>query len=157
MNNTQHIQITLEPGAKMPARATEGAIGYDLCSNAFSFMLRPGERKLVPTGVHIALPHGMAGLVLPRSGRALREGLTCLNSPGLADPDYRGGLGVLLINLGAECVQVEPGDRIAQLVFVQCALPELVVTESLPETKRGESGWGSTGVADKGLQLVKGV
>src|SRR4051812_23129663 len=100
---------------------------------------------MVPTGVAIALPPGMAGLVLPRSGLAFRHGVTCVNSPGLVDPNYRGELCVILVNLGAEPFVAEAGDRIAQLLLVPFALPELVVVDALAETERGADGFGSSG------------
>jgi dUTP diphosphatase len=102
---------------------------------------------MVPTGVAIALPAGYAGLVLPRSGLAFRHGVTCVNSPGLVDPNYRGELCVILVNLGAEPFVAEAGDRIAQLLLVPFSMPELVVVDELPSggDDRGANGFGSSG------------
>jgi dUTP pyrophosphatase len=127
-------------------RTRPGDAAYDLsCVSAFSLL--PGERAMVPTGVAIALPPGYAGLVLPRSGLAFRHGVTCVNSPGLVDPNYRGELCVILVNLGAEPFVAEPGDRIAQLLLVPFSLPELVVVDELPSggDDRGANGFGSSG------------
>jgi dUTP pyrophosphatase len=125
-------------------RTRPGDAAFDLsCVEPFSLM--PGERALVPTGVAIALPDGYAGLVVPRSGLAFRHGVTCANAPGLVDPNYRGELMVVLVNLGAEPFVAEAGDRIAQLLLVSYALPELVVVDSLSDTERGADGFGSSG------------
>ena len=127
-------------------RTRPGDAAYDLaCVSAFSLL--PGERAMVPTGIAIALPPGMAGLVLPRSGLAFRHGVTCVNSPGLVDPNYRGELCVILVNLGSEPFVAEAGDRIAQLLLVPFALPELVVVDELPAggDDRGANGFGSSG------------
>jgi dUTP pyrophosphatase len=125
-------------------RTRPGDAAFDLsCLEAFSLL--PGERSMVRTGVAIALPDGYAGLVLPRSGLAYRHGVTCANSPGLVDPNYRGELMVILVNLGLEPFVAEAGDRIAQLLLVPYALPELTVVESLSDTERGASGFGSSG------------
>jgi dUTP pyrophosphatase len=125
-------------------RTRPGDAAFDLsCLEAFSLL--PGERAMVRTGVAIALPPGYAGLVLPRSGLAFRHGVTCANSPGLVDPNYRGELIVVLINLGGEAFVAEAGDRIAQLLLVPYTLPELTVVDSLSETERGADGFGSSG------------
>ena len=110
-------------------------------------MLAPGERAMVPTGVAVAIPPGMAGLVLPRSGLAIRHGISCVNAPGLVDPNYRGELRVILINHGTEVFEASAGDRIAQLLVVPCVAPELVVVDSLPDggDDRGANGFGSSG------------
>ena len=100
---------------------------------------------MVPTGVAVAIPPGMAGLVLPRSGLAFRHGISCVNAPGLVDPNYRGELMVILVNLGLEPFVAEAGDRIAQLLLVPYVLPELEVVSSLSETERGADGFGSSG------------
>jgi dUTP pyrophosphatase len=109
------------------------------------FVLRPGERALVPTGLALALPAGVAGLVLPRSGLAHRHGVTCANSPGLVDPNYRGELRVVLVNLGREIYRGHAGDRIAQLLLVPYWAPELRVVDRLPDSERGDAGFGSSG------------
>jgi len=136
----------LHPAARAPARTRSGDAGYDLaCVGAFS--LDPGERAMVPTGVAIALPPGMAGLVLPRSGLATKHGISCVNAPGLVDPNYRGELRVILINHGAVRFTAEAGDRIAQLLIVPFASPTAVVVDELPDggDDRGAGGFGSSG------------
>lgn len=127
-----------------PRRQTAAAAGLDLVAAA-TVTLAPGDRALIPTGVAIALPAGFEGQVRPRSGLALQHGLTCLNSPGTIDSDYRGEVRVLLINHGREAVTVERGWRIAQLVVapVVAATPTLVAV--LDDTARGQGGFGSTG------------
>ena len=128
----------------MPVRTRPGDAAFDLsCLHAFSLL--PGERAMVGTGVAIALPLGYAGLVLPRSGLAFRHGVTCVNSPGLVDPNYRGELAVILVNLGSEPFVAEAGDRIAQLLLVPFSLPDLEVVDALSETERGANGFGSSG------------
>ena len=107
--------------------------------------LEPGDRRLVPTGLAIAIPEGHAGLVLPRSGLAMQKGVTVLNAPGLIDSGYRGELQVLLINHGPAVVAIERGERIAQLVIQAVARAKLVEVERLPDSARGEGGFGSTG------------
>lgn len=107
--------------------------------------LAPGERSLVPTGIAVAIPEGFAGLVVPRSGLAARHGIGVANGPGLIDAGYRGEVKVILINHGAEPVQIERGERIAQLVIVPVSVTELVEVETLPDSQRGAGGFGSTG------------
>jgi dUTP pyrophosphatase len=138
------IPVTLTSEAKIPRYQSASAAGLDLCS-VVSFELQPMERKLVPTGVRVAIPHGFEGQVRPRSGLALKYGISMVNAPGTIDSDYRGEIGVLLINMGAEAVAFEQGDRIAQLVISPVIRAELVTVEILPDTERGESGFGSTG------------
>jgi len=128
----------------LPAYARAGDAGLDLRA-AQPLTLEPGERGVVPTGVRLAIPEGHAGLILPRSGLALKHGITVLNAPGLIDAGYRGEIQVLLINHGAEPVTLERGERIAQLVIQPVAQARLVETERLPESTRGETGFGSTG------------
>jgi dUTP pyrophosphatase len=136
----------LHPLARAPERARAGDAGYDLrCVEGFS--LAPGQRATVGTGVAIALPAGVAALVVPRSGLASRCGLSVVNGPGLIDPGYRGEIGVVLVNLGDETFAGEPGDRIAQLVLVPFLAPELRVVEELPASERGTGGFGSSGRA----------
>ena len=128
----------------LPAYATEGAAGLDLRADA-AVTLAPGERALVPTGLSIAIPPGYEGQVRPRSGLALREGVTCLNTPGTIDSDYRGEVSVILANLGQRPVSLARGDRIAQLVIAPVSRAELVESAELPKTARGEGGFGHTG------------
>jgi dUTP pyrophosphatase len=135
----------LRPEARAPSRAHEGDAGYDLHA-AEAAVLEPGGRASVGTGVAIALPDGCAGLVLPRSGLALRHGIALVNAPGLIDAGYRGELRVLLLNTDrSEAFGVSVGDRIAQLVVVRHEAPSLVEVESLDESARGAGGFGSSG------------
>ena len=130
-----------------PAYQSEGAVGLDLCAAISDDMtLAPGERRLVPTGVAVAIPEGFEGQVRPRSGLALRHGVTVLNAPGTVDPDYRGELKVLLINHGQAPFVIRRGDRVAQLVLCPVARAELVAVTTLDQTARGAGGYGSTGV-----------
>jgi dUTP pyrophosphatase len=128
----------------LPSHATDGAAGLDLRADA-PVSLAPGERALVPTGLVVAIPPGFEGQVRPRSGLALREGVTCLNSPGTIDSDYRGEVGVILANLGQRTVAIRRGDRIAQLVISRVERADLLEGSSLPPTGRGEGGFGHTG------------
>lgn len=146
------VRIQREPDAldlPLPVYATAGSAGLDLrAALEDDFVLDPGARTLVPTGIRIALPEGYEAQVRPRSGLALREGLTLLNSPGTIDSDYRSGIRVLLINLGQEPIRLKRGDRIAQLVVapvVRITWHEVSIG-LLPLTDRGEGGFGSTGV-----------
>jgi dUTP pyrophosphatase len=135
----------LDPGAIPPERAHDGDAGYDLHSVERA-TLAPGERVAVGTGIAVAIPEGHAGLVLPRSGLALKHGIALANAPGLIDAGYRGELRVLLLNTDREhAFEVEPGDRIAQLVVVKAESPELEEIEGFEETARGVGGFGSTG------------
>jgi dUTP pyrophosphatase len=138
------IPVTLSPDAKMPCYQTAEAAGMDLCT-AIEFELAPMERRLVPTGLRVAIPHGYEGQVRPRSGLALKHGVSMVNTPGTIDSDYRGEIGVLLINLGSEIVRFNQGDRIGQLVICPVARAELIPVAELPDTERGEGGFGSTG------------
>jgi dUTP pyrophosphatase len=134
----------LRPDARPPARTRPGDAGFDL-SAVEDFALAPGERAVVGTGVAIALPPGVAGLVVPRSGLAARHGISVVNGPGLVDPEYRGELRVILVNLGAEPFAGHAGDRIAQLLLVPFAAPAVRLVEELAATERGEDGFGSSG------------
>jgi dUTP pyrophosphatase len=140
-----HVRL-LRPGARPPARTRPGDAGYDL-RTAESFSLWPGERVTVPTGVAIALPAGVAGLVVPRSGLAASHGISVVNGPGLIDPNYRGELRVVLVNLGDARFEAAVGDRIAQLLLVPFATPDPCVVDALPPSgdDRGENGFGSSG------------
>jgi dUTP pyrophosphatase len=139
------IQL-LHPAAKAPVRTRAGDAAYDLsCVEAFS--LAPGERAMIPTGIAVAIPPGVAGLVLPRSGLAHRHGISCVNAPGLVDPNYRGELRVILVNHGDEPFHAAAGDRIAQLLLVPFWAPALRVVDELPDggDDRGPNGFGSSG------------
>ena len=140
-----HVRL-LREDASPPARTRAGDAGYDLrCLETVE--LAPGERRLVPTGFAVALPSGVAGLVTPRSGLALKHWITTLNAPGLIDPNYRGEVGVILHNAGSETWRAEAGDRIAQLLLVPFVAPEVAVVDELPPggDERGEGGFGSSG------------
>ena len=128
----------------LPAYATAGSAGLDLRADE-PFTLHPGERRLVPTGIAVQLPEGHEGQVRPRSGLALRHGVTTLNAPGTIDSDYAGEVGVILINHGQEPVHVERGERIAQLVVARYERVALREVEALDETARGAGGFGHTG------------
>ncbi|MCC6319396.1 MAG: dUTP diphosphatase [Gemmatimonadaceae bacterium] len=134
------------PDLPLPARQSADAAGYDVCSAEPDFTLAPLERRAVATGFAFALPPGMEMQVRPRSGLALRHGLSVPNAPGTIDPDYRGELKVILVNLGADPVLVRRGDRIAQLVFARFEAPVLGEVDALDDTVRGGGGFGSTGV-----------
>jgi dUTP pyrophosphatase len=136
--------LRLDPSLPLPQQAHRGDGGVDLRA-AEDVELQPGERALVPTGIAVAIPEGHAGLVTPRSGLAVRHGVTVLNGPGLVDAGYRGELKVALVNLGGARHLIERGERIAQLVVVAVAAVELVAVDSLPDSPRGEGGFGSTG------------
>ncbi len=129
-----------------PSYQSDGAAGLDLhAALQASRTLEPGERMLVPTGYAVALPEGYEGQVRPRSGLALHHGVTVVNTPGTVDEDYRGEIGVVLINHGDEPFELEPGMRIAQLVVAPVARVKVEVVEELDETERGAGGYGSTG------------
>ena len=136
--------VRSDPGVALPVYAREGDAGLDVAAAA-TVTLEPGGRELVPTGLRVAIPAGYAGLVMPRSGLALRSGVTVLNAPGLIDSGYRGEIGVLLVNHGARTVVIQRGERIAQLVIQPVARAQLVAVRELPESRRGEGGFGSTG------------
>lgn len=131
----------------MPTYATSQSAGMDLRANLEEpVVLHPMERRLIPTGLHIALPEGYEAQVRPRSGLALKHGLTVLNAPGTIDADYRGEIGVVLINLSQEDFTINDGERIAQLVVARYEQVEFTLVETLDETERGEGGYGHTGV-----------
>lgn len=130
----------------MPRYATPGASGMDLyASLEQEIALQPLERALVPTGLHIELPGGYEAQVRPRSGLALKKGITCLNSPGTIDADYRGEIKVILVNLSNEMQKIEPGERVAQIVIQQVEKVEWKLTDILEESHRGAGGFGHTG------------
>ena len=131
----------------LPQYATEQSAGMDLRANLDEpVTLKPLERKLIPTGLHIALPAGFEAQVRPRSGLALKKGITVLNTPGTIDADYRGEIGVVLINLSQEDFIVNDGERIAQMVIARHEKADFIEVEVLDETERDEGGYGHTGV-----------
>ena len=135
-------------GLALPAYETSGSAGMDLRAalpEAEPVILAPGERKLIPTGLKIALEPGYEAQVRPRSGLALKHGVTCLNSPGTIDSDYRGEVGVILINHGQIAFEIKRGERIAQMVIAPYAQAVMAEVEALDETARGAGGFGSTG------------
>lgn len=141
------IKIVNKGHQPLPAYATVQSAGMDLRANIDEpIVLKPLERRLVPTGLHIALPAGYEAQVRPRSGLALKKGITVLNSPGTVDADYRGEIGVILINLSQGDFVVNDGERIAQMVIARHEQAEFVEVEVLDETERGEGGYGHTGV-----------
>ena len=138
----------LKEGALLPEYQTSGSAGADLHAYlAEPVTLKPMERRLIPTGLFVELPAGYELQVRPRSGLALKHGVTVLNTPGTVDSDYRGELCVLLINFGSEPFTVQNGDRIAQVVVAQAVQVSFVQTDALSETGRGVNGYGSTGIA----------
>ena len=140
------VKIVNESGNPMPAYATAGSAGMDLCAHIHeSVVLEPLERKLIPTGLFIELPTGYEAQIRPRSGLALKQGITCLNSPGTIDADYRGEIGVILINLSNEIQVLSPGDRIAQMVIAPVMQISWEPVTELTATSRGTGGFGSTG------------
>jgi dUTP pyrophosphatase len=146
-------QLCNASGLPLPAYQSEQAAGLDLAAaigEGGGITLKPGGRALVPTGLVLELPTGCEGQVRPRSGLALRHGVTVLNSPGTIDADYRGEISVLLINLGPDPVMIHRGDRIAQLVIAPVVHAHLVVAVAMSETQRGAGGFGSTGLAKAG-------
>ncbi|MBQ8127085.1 MAG: dUTP diphosphatase [Prevotella sp.] len=141
------IEVVNRGHQPLPTYATEQSAGMDLRANLSEpVVLRPMERRLIPTGLHIALPEGYEAQVRPRSGLALKRGITVLNAPGTIDADYRGEVGVVLINLGQEDFTVNDGERIAQMVISSYEKADFIEVASLDETERGEGGYGHTGV-----------
>jgi len=151
MTDTLAVQIARLPhseGIELPSYGTPGAAGMDLRAAVpedQELVIQPGARALVPTGLTIAVPPGYEAQVRPRSGLALKHGITCLNSPGTIDSDYRGEVGVILANLGPEAFTIRRGDRIAQMVVAAYASVTWKEENSLDETTRGQGGFGSTG------------
>lgn len=140
------IKIVNHSNNQLPTYATPQSAGLDLRANLTEpIILQPLERCLVPTGLRIALPQGYEAQVRPRSGLALKHGITLLNTPGTIDADYRGEIGVIMVNLSNEPFEIRPGERIAQLVIARFEQAEWEVVESLDETLRGEGGFGHTG------------
>ena len=141
------IKVVNRGHQQLPAYATPQSAGMDLRANIESpITLHPMERRLIPTGLHIALPEGYEAQIRPRSGLALKHGLTVLNSPGTSDADYRGEIGVLLINLSQDDFVINDGERIAQMVIARHEQADFIVVEELDQTERGEGGYGHTGV-----------
>ena len=141
------IEVINKGRQPLPAYATAQSAGMDLRANIpESITLQPLERRLIPTGLHIALPEGYEAQVRPRSGLALKKGITVLNSPGTIDADYRGELMVLLVNLSSDNFVVNDGERIAQMVVARHAQVQFVPVTELDSTERGEGGYGHTGV-----------
>lgn len=143
------VQVKIKrvrPGIAIPRYHSEHSAGMDLAAALEGPMtLRSLERAAIPTGLAIELPPGFEAQVRPRSGRALREGLALINSPGTIDADYRGEIQVLVVNLGAQPVVIQPGDRIAQMIVAPVSRAELIEVEVLAETTRGSGGFGHTG------------
>jgi dUTP pyrophosphatase len=140
-------------GLSLPAYATPGSVGLDLAAAvAGEIVLEPGERVLIPTGLTMALPAGFEAQVRPRSGLALKHGVTVLNAPGTVDADYRGEVSVLLVNFGRERFAVHRGDRVAQMIVAPVARASLTEVANLPPSERGAGGYGSTGVGSPGSE-----
>jgi dUTP pyrophosphatase len=141
------VKIINRSANALPSYATDGASGMDVRAHLSEpVTLAPLERKLIPTGLFVEIPLGYEIQVRPRSGLALKQGITCLNSPGTIDADYRGEIGVILINLSAEKQLIQPGDRIAQLVLQQVARTEWNASTELSATARSDGGFGHTGL-----------
>lgn len=141
------IKIVNRGRQQLPTYATELSAGMDLRANIDeSITLNPMERRIIPTGLYIALPPGYEAQVRPRSGLAFKHGITVLNSPGTIDADYRGEIGVLLVNLSTEPFVITEGERIAQMVIARHEQGQFEVVEELDQTERGEGGYGHTGV-----------
>ncbi|MBU5637711.1 dUTP diphosphatase [Geomonas sp. Red69] len=140
------IRIKRLRSAPLPCYMTEQAAGVDLhAALDEDFVLHPGERALVPTGIAVEIPAGFEAQVRPRSGLALRHGIALVNSPGTIDADYRGEIGVIVINHGNEPFAIKNGERIAQMVFARCERAEFIEVDELGETGRGAGGFGHTG------------
>jgi dUTP pyrophosphatase len=138
-------RLPSNPDLPLPARQTEGSAGYDVASAEPDFVLQPGERRLVATGLEMEMPDHIECQIRPRSGLALKHGITLPNTPATIDPDYRGELRVILWNAGADAVPIARGTRIAQLIFARFETPRIEAAEALSDTGRGVRGFGSTG------------
>ena len=142
------LKIINKSNNPLPRYESAQAAGMDIrCDIAEPLTLQPMERRLVPTGLFIELPAGYEAQIRPRSGLALKRGLTVLNTPGTIDADYRGEIGVILINLSTEPQTIEPGERICQMVIARHETPEVVEVTELSETERGEGGFGHSGIS----------
>lgn len=140
------IKIVNQSNNPLPEYATAGAAGMDVRAHlTTALFLKPLERSLIPTGLYLQLPDGFEAQIRPRSGLALKQGITCLNSPGTIDSDYRGEIKIILINLSGEEQVLQPGDRIAQMVIQKVEKARLQAVTLLDETERAEGGFGSTG------------
>lgn len=140
------IRVINKSHHPLPGYATVDSAGMDIRANLDApIVLKPLERCLVPTGLYIALPHGMEAQIRPRSGLALKKGVTVLNSPGTIDADYRGEIGIILVNLSSEPFEIRDGERIAQMVVARYEQAEWKAVESLDETERGAGGFGHSG------------
>lgn len=148
----QEVELAIErlPEARdlpLPAYATSGSAGMDLMAAIErDVTLSPGERTLIPTGLRIAVPPGFEAQIRPRSGLAIKYGLSMVNTPGTIDSDYRGTVQVIVINHGSEPIVIQRGDRIAQMVICPVVRAKLIESDSLPETVRGDGGFGHTGI-----------
>lgn len=146
-DKTMKVQIINKSKHSLPLYATSSSAGMDLRANLDNpIVLKPLQRCLVPTGLYIALPEGFEAQIRPRSGLALKKGITLLNTPGTIDADYRGEIGVIVINLSAEDFIIEDGERIAQMVIARYEQAEWQEVEVLEDTERGAGGFGHTGV-----------
>ncbi|MCW3090683.1 MAG: deoxyuridine 5-triphosphate nucleotidohydrolase [Ferruginibacter sp.] len=140
------VSVVNKSNNQLPAYATEGSAGMDISANLpHTITLQSLERTLVPTGLFIELPDGYEAQVRPRSGLAIKQGITCLNSPGTVDSDYRGEIKVILINLSNQAQDIHPGDRIAQMIISRVEKASLRLVHQLNDTQRGEGGFGHTG------------
>ena len=141
------IKVVNKGNQPLPKYQTVQSAGMDLRANIDApVILKPLDRKLIPTGLHISLPEGYEAQIRPRSGLAIKNGITIINTPGTIDPDYRGDVGVILVNISNEDFVVKPGDRIAQMVINKFEQAKFEVVEELDETERGEGGYGHTGI-----------
>ena len=140
------IKVVNKGNQPLPKYQTSQSAGMDLRANIDApVLIKPLDRKLIPTGLHIALPEGYEAQIRPRSGLAIKKGITVINTPGTIDSDYTGDVGVILVNISNEDFVVQPGDRIAQMVINKFEQAEFEVVEELDETERGEGGFGHTG------------
>jgi dUTP pyrophosphatase len=145
MNTTIRVK-RLRPGASLPAYQTANAAGMDLVADLTGpVLVAPHERRPIPTGIAVEIPPGYEGQVRPRSGRAIDQGLTIINTPGTIDADYRGEVKVLIVNLGDRTIVIRPGERIAQLIIAPVVHAEIVEADELAPSKRGPGGFGHTG------------
>lgn len=144
---TVNVKVVNKGKQQLPHYATPQSAGMDLRANIEEpFLLHPGERHLFPTGLHIQLPDGYEGQIRPRSGLALKHGISMVNCVGTLDADYTGDVGILLINLSNQCFEINPGERIAQLVISPIVQGKWIEVEELNDTERGDGGFGHSGV-----------